>query len=91
MDNKPNRKYKCIYAHEDDCVMFEMENGYFYLYDTDMDKISAYFDPYQYERFDPYMVHDQNVDPELLKKAEKALQTLPVVNHSRNHIHETNL
>lgn len=81
-----NRKYKRIYAHDYQAVMFEMENGYWYLYSENTGELYAYFHPYQYERFNPYMDYDQNVDPELLKKAQKALQTLPAVNMSPCHI-----
>lgn len=91
MGNKPNRKYKRVYAYGKYSVFFEMENGYYYLVDITRDKIDVFFNPMQYEKFVPYLEHDGNVPPELLKKAEKALQTLPALNHSRHHIHETNL
>lgn len=85
-----NRKYKRVYAHSNEgrLVMFEMENGYWYLYNGDRDEVNAYFHPAQYERFNPYLDYEGKVDQKLLKEAEEALKTHDVINRSPGHIPE---
>ena len=77
------RKDKRPVLFTDRAVMFEMENGWFYLVCVDgtVDNVAVYGHPVFYTRFNPYCQgakSEKNVPADLLAKAKELLQTLPV-------------
>ena len=72
------RKYKKIVLYTDDTVIFRMENGWNYIVKLDLETIYPLECVGSYMSHQPYFTIGVPKDKELLKKAEKLLQKLPV-------------
>lgn len=77
------RKYKKPVLFDDNMVLFEMENGWFYLvtWDLGQDSILVLPHPMFYTKFNPYCKSaesENDVPAETLKKAKELLQKLPI-------------
>lgn len=78
------RKYKKPVLYGSQFVMFEMENGWYYLVclrKREDKTIAVYGHPYFYTRFAPYCKEaesEKDIPAELLEETKKRLQTLPL-------------
>lgn len=72
------RNYKKCILYTDTQVMYEMENDWYYVVDTDLDSIGVFAMVGSYAAHQPYF--EEGMPPaELLEKTERLLKELPLM------------